>query len=305
MLLIMCSHSRFGKGRKLWPVMLDRLRKSKVDFGQMETEYPGHATEIAAANEEIAVAVGGDGMINEVINGVMQREKNRIMGVLYSGTSPDFCKFHNLPVEPGKAVDVILSERSSKIDLVQIEYKDKSGKAATGYFGCSSNIGLGSDVADFSNKYRKYFGDRLGTLFGLIKALLVNKPHDLDVMVDGEKQSLKSCIHIMIIKNPYIASGIKVGLDISADDGKAYVLAIMAKGKMGLLKLLPEFYKGDLFTLKKLEVEGKLWLSEFVKLEVYGSGSVKVEFDGDSKGYLPVKAKIVPGAIELLGIEYA
>ena len=306
MLLIMCPQSRSGRGKKLWPLIIRRLYTADAGFGQVYTEYSGHAIEIAASDERVAVAVGGDGTINEVLNGVMQKdEKNRMMGVIYSGTSPDFCKFHELPVEPELAVDAILSEKKKKIDLVQIEYTDKKGSIETEYFGCSSNVGLGSYVADFSNKYRKFLGDRLGTFLGLLKALLVNKPFDLELIVDGKKQVLNSCSHLMIIKNPYIASGLKVGLDISANDGKAYVLGIMARSKMELLKLLPEFYKGDMVSMKKLESEGKLWLSEFSKLEVDGSSTVTIEFDGDSKGYLPVKAALVPEALELIGAGYA
>jgi diacylglycerol kinase family enzyme len=150
-------------------------------------------------------------------------------------------------------------------------------------------------VARFANKNRRYFGDVVGTLFGLMRAIAVHKPHDLQIKIDGQKHFLKQCNHLMIIKNPYIASGLKLDLDLKNNDGKGYVLAICNKSKMALLKLLPAIYSGKIVSAKDV------FIKPFTQIEVSSEKKVEIEFDGDPQGYLPIKAEISPCHLDLIG----
>ena len=115
MILIMCPASKAGKAKRLWPYWQEQLEQARVPYTCIETRYPGHAIEMARQAKETVVAVGGDGTINEVFNGVLASENSDKMGVLYCGTSPDFCRFHGIPIEPQKS-DCCIDRRSFQED---------------------------------------------------------------------------------------------------------------------------------------------------------------------------------------------
>ena len=165
----------------------------------------------------------------------------------------------------------------------------------TKYFASSCNIGLGADVARFANKHRKIFGDITGTFLGLIRAVTFHRPHDLQLNLDGQTHSLKHCNHLMIIKNPHIASGLRLKLNSKNNDGKAYIFAICGRSKIGLLKLLPGIYSGNIISSKNI------FLRTFKQIEVSNQEMIEIEFDGDPQGFLPVNAKILPQHMELIG----
>ena len=82
----------------------------------------------AAAMRMRSVAVGGDGTINEVLDGLAQSgDPRRKMGVLYSGTSPDFCRFHGIPTEPAAALACLIQGKARPVDVVRIAYADADG----------------------------------------------------------------------------------------------------------------------------------------------------------------------------------
>ena len=102
-LLIQNPGSRSGRGRSLWEPWTRGLLEAGVPFNTVVTKAPGHARRLARekVGYDTVVAVGGDGTINEVMDGILtSRRPHRAMGVLYAGTSPDFCRFHGIPTRP-------------------------------------------------------------------------------------------------------------------------------------------------------------------------------------------------------------
>ena len=90
--LLMNPSSKSGKGKKNWKYFLEQ------DFNKIITKSEGYAIQsVLESQSETVVAVGGDGTINLVINGIMKSDRKKTLGVLYSGTSPDFCDFADVP----------------------------------------------------------------------------------------------------------------------------------------------------------------------------------------------------------------
>ena len=295
MILIMCPTSKSGKGKRHWSYWKECLGKAGVQYRCVETGYRGHAFEIARDGGETVVAVGGDGIINEVINGAMAASKRQAVGVLYSGTSPDFCRFHGISVKPSESIQTLLSDRRRMVDVVKVEYNSDDDLPVTKYFASSSNVGLGSDVARFSNQKRRIFGDAIGTFLGLMRAISLHRPKDLKLNIDGQEYLLEKCNHLMIVKNPYIASGLKLDLDLKNNDGRGYVMGICNRSKIGLLGLLPGIYSG------KIAGSKDVFLKPFTRVEVSSREKVEIEFDGDPQGFLPLTAEIATRQLELIG----
>ncbi|MDD3436805.1 MAG: diacylglycerol kinase family protein [Candidatus Gastranaerophilales bacterium] len=278
--LLLNPSSKSGKGKKNWEYFL------KQDFNEIVTNSEEHTIQsVIEADSETMVAVGGDGTINLVINGIMKSDKKKALGVLYSGTSPDFCKFHKIPINPKEALDVLNRANRELVDVMKITYlKDNS----VAYFGSSCNIGLGAQIADISNKIRRFFGDLLGTLIAAIFAIISAKPFKALINIDGEKFELDNIYHVIVLKNNFIASGIHLNIETKTDDGKIYVLAI----RKPLLKSLTGLYDGKIPQGAFLKCGKKVFVETTPKQ--------KTEFDGDSKAETPVMIECLEKSLEII-----
>ncbi len=289
--------SRSGKGQRLWQHWETALQAAGVEYTCAYTNGIGHAVSLARESQaSTVVAVGGDGTINEVLDGVMQSDNPELqMGVLYSGTSPDFCRFHGISIEPQRAVVALLAGQVRKVDVARIEYHDVDGKAVTAHFGCSCNIGMGASVARYANKWRRYLGDILGTGAAVIRTIATNARQDIELEIDGVHQQLHAVNHLTIAKNLYIASGLKVDVDLKPDDGKLVLIGIHGKSRLGILGMVPSFYSGSVTNAKGVI------LTEARSVCIRAKGTQEIEFDGDPRGYLPVQITLIPKALNLVG----
>ncbi|MFW6151791.1 MAG: diacylglycerol/lipid kinase family protein [Verrucomicrobiota bacterium] len=297
-LLIMNPGSRSGRAKKLWPHWCDDLRKAGLAFDCVETNHKGHGVELAmnASGYDAVVAVGGDGTINEVLDGVMKAQgKDLRMGVLYSGTSPDFCRFHGIPIRRSEAVKELIAGRSNRIDVARIEFSGQDGSRTTSFFGCGSNIGLGASVARISNRIRRLAGDNAGTCLAAIYTILMTTPVNLEMILDGSEYRLEAVNNLSILKSPYIASGLRLNLDLSCDDGKLVVFAVHGKRGFKVLSILPGFYSG------RAAARDDVFMRECSQVSIRCAEKAELEFDGDPRGFLPVEIRIIPRALNLIG----
>ena len=260
--LIMNPTSKNGMGKKNW--------KYFNEFERIVTTSRENAIEsVIYSDKEIIVAVGGDGTINQCVNGIMKSASNKVLGVLYSGTSPDFCKFHGIPYKPKEAVKVLKKCKPANVDICKIT--TENGEEF--YFSSSCNIGLGAKVAGTSNKIRKYFGDFWGTLIALIYSFITAKAFDAEVKINNEVKEFKNLYHLFVLKNNYVASGLKFGIDCKADDGKIYIIPIFKENSFSVIKKVIELYKGAF--------HGNM-IMECYKVFIETEPKQYLEFDGDN-----------------------
>ncbi len=299
MLLIVTPGSRGGRSTRLHRQWTSELEKGGVAFEVARTTGPGHARELARAGggHDAVVAVGGDGTINEVLDGLLLSGRDQVaMGVLYAGTSPDFCRFHGIPTEPGAALDRLLEGNARGVDAVRIRYGGgEGGEAVTGHFGCSCSVGLGAEVARVSNRLRPRLGDALGTGVAVLRALRARRPVDLQVTVDDEPMDLDGVNHLVVLKNPFIASGLRLDAALEPADGRLCLVAVRGRSPWGMLRLLPGFYRGD-----AIRAPGVL-ARYCTRVTLAAGADAPLEFDGDPHGRLPAELSILPGALRLLG----
>ncbi len=297
-LLILNPGSRAGKGQELWDFWLQGLKDAQIEVEPVITQSLDHAFRLAkdASLFDAVIAAGGDGTINQVLDGVMHSQVAHLkLGVLYSGTSPDFCTFHGIPTNPQAAIQAIAQQKSRRVDVGQIVFQSDKGEERTAHFGCSSNIGMGAMVARRANRWRKYLGDTMGTGAAAMSAIAENPRVDLDLKIDGKLFHLSDVNNLFVLKNPFIASGIKLNFPLKPSDGHLVVAAIHGKKRYGLLKIFPKLYAGD-----GINVPG-LFTKTCSSVEVRSSGYQEVEFDGDPRGWLPIKIKVLPSSIDLIG----
>lgn len=278
--LLLNPSSRGGKGKKNWKYFLGH------GCHEIITKSGQHIIKCAiAAESETIVAVGGDGTINLAINGIMNSKKKKALGVLYSGTSPDFCKFHKIPINPQESLNVLKRDNRELIDIMKITYPKDN---LTAYFASSCNIGLGAQMADIANKIRKFTGDLLGTLIAGLITIIFAKSFKASINLDGESFEFDDVYHIIAFKNNFIASGLYLDVEIKPDDCKLCVLVM----KKPLLKSLIGLYNG------KIPEGAFLKYGKKVYIEI--TPRKNIEFDGDSHGKTPVTIECLEKALELI-----
>ncbi|MDH3348688.1 MAG: diacylglycerol kinase family protein [Desulfobulbaceae bacterium] len=260
------------------------------------------AANAARNGYDVIVAIGGDGTINQVLNGLYHPDGTKVshaaLGVIHTGTSPDFSKAHGIPTKPLQALKAVLHGRTTKVSIGRVvravsfspDYEqrgvDDSALFQTSFFGCCVNIGMGAGVARAANSgVRKRLGDTVGTLLALLSTLATYRPMDLHVRRNGRREIIQNLYNLFIGKTEYVASGIKVNSDLKPDDQRFYNLAVtgLRLGKLpGCLRAL---YSG-----RPINNDSILNLSYGESIEVLGCReNSEIEFDGDPGGFLPCR----------------
>ena len=314
---IMNPGSRGGKSGKWIKEILELLDTKKIDYAYQETEtlHDAYRFSVYANNKDYdtIVAVGGDGTINKVLNGFFDKAGKRLscakMGVIHTGTSPDFCKNYGIPTEPISALNTLLEGHSKKVSIGKIVYTKKidpqlSGRTVdyatdyeTAYFGCCVNIGLGAELARRANSgIRKRIGDIPGTFISLIQTLSSYNPSDFTAIRDGATFTIPKVYNISIGISYFVASGIKIQNNLREGENHFYNLILNNMKWSNWPKCLYSIYSGK-------EIEQKNFISLEYCESIDISGNIKnpeIEFDGDPQGYLPCRIQMASDKLDLL-----
>ncbi len=301
--LIMNPRSHGGRSGKKFSLIHQMLEKEGMDYDfAVASGYQEMKALSAEANRkgyQSIVAVGGDGTINAVLNGFYDREggclSKAAMAVIYTGTSPDFCKSYGIPLDTEAAVRLLKEGYVRRIRTMRIAFLsgDKSGVEVR-YYACCANIGLGARVARDANRVRKHLGDTVGTLVSLVRAVATYKSRRLEFTLDGKKTELNDIINLSAGRTRYIASGIHVAGGMADDDPRCYFLIAGKPGLLQLPSMLRQAYTGN------IREEGMLSLCYGSTAVVSSLVETEVEFDGDPAGFLPCEISIAGDALPLV-----
>ncbi|MGC8972089.1 MAG: diacylglycerol/lipid kinase family protein [bacterium] len=272
------------KGKSLTEKILKRLRSWGISFDHEFSRYIGHATEIARQSVkrfDAIVAVGGDGTVNEVVNGIFGY--NIPLGILPVGRGNDFFK----SINTSRLLDVIIKPfiETPKIKLADV------GRMNNRYFINVAGVGFDALVATIAEPIRflgpiAYLGS---TLIGLIK----NKGIKLHLNIDGERIDLNALL-VAIANGKYFGGGMKIAPEASPWDGKLDVCLIENIPRLEILKTLPKVYSGEHIHHPKVNI----LKAEYV--EVSSSEKIPAEMDGEVFYADKIVAEVVPKSIPLI-----
>ena len=275
--LVLANPSSHG-GRSGRILSLLRELLSEGEFVVLKNLEEASRLAREATGYEAVVACGGDGTVNAVARGVLANRDNALkFGVLYTGTSPDFCREHGIPTDAEEAVAVLRAGVVREIPVLT---------ANGDPFFCSMNLGMGAMVAATANRLRPLLGDALGTLWPVLREVLHGRRYD--VQVNGEK--ICNVAHALVTRMPRIAGGLKVALPPLADDEYALWFA-RDVSRFGCLRIVWNLYRGN--PCGELRVlRGKTTFASV--------NHVALEYDGDPHGALPVAVGFAPRRLRLL-----
>ncbi len=282
--LIVNPHSAGGKTLKLLPRVEQALDERRVEFRVQRTKDLGHGVEqalLAVEAGEIPVVVSGDGLLG-AIGGAMAGSETPL-GIIPGGRGNDLARVLGIPDEPERAVEVILSGHSRRIDV---------GEANGERFLGIVSIGFDSEANRLANETKLLRGS-LVYAYAALRTLLRWKPARFTIRVDDERIRL-SGYSISVANSSCFGGGMYVAPDAELDDGEFDVVSIGEVGKLQYVGNLPKVFKGT--HVEKDEVR----VFRAKHLELSASRPFPVYADGEHLTDLPASLRVLPRALSVL-----
>lgn len=228
------------------------------------------------------VAVGGDGTVYEVVNGIIGRDIT--LGIVPSGTGNDFARSLGVGKSIETALDTVVYGRERLVDC---------GKANNRYFVNVAGIGFDTDILKEAEKIKKYFSGPWAYLAGVFKTLIHYKYKKIHMTIDSE-QYQKEILLVAFANGNYYGGGMKIAPDADMEDGYFDICVIHKIPKLKVLRLFPTIFAG-----KHIEVE-EVSIYRGKKVELYGDSPMPINLDGDLVGTTPLTIEIVPKSLKLM-----
>ena len=265
----------------------------------LETRERGHAERLAAAAADLGhdrvIAVGGDGTIQEVLNGLLAAGVGPdgglpSLGVVPAGRGNDLARSVNLPLDPVACLPISVGETAVAFDVGRAT----SGDGTVRHFGAAGGVGFDAEVA-YTMAVRRRFWMRgeAGYFLGTLNELRRNRNVELELtlMGDGPERVVhQRCLFIAFANGPYYGGGMQICPDASTSDGWLDVCIVGDLSRLEAMRELPGIYKARHLKNPKVEIVR----ARSVRIE---GGSARVHLDGEPFGTVPTSVEILPGAV--------
>ncbi len=292
-----------GTVGRQWP-RLARLALRLVNDPEFwYTEAPGAASGLAAKAVKdgfgTVVAVGGDGTLNEVVNGLMAVAAGRYLrprlGYLPLGTGCDMARTLGISRNPAEALAGLTTGRESCLDLGYAVFEDMSGHRASRYFHNVLGIGLGGEVAGRTNRTTKFFGGFASFLWATMATLPGYKKKSVSLRIDNRRKWSGMSWQIVLANGQFQGGGMRIAPGAKVDDGLFEITVIGDLSLPEIFVNLANLYNGKILKVNKIECyQGQ-------KIEVRSADRVLLELDGEQVGRLPLTVEIRPAALRFVG----
>jgi len=268
-------------------------------FDYSLTEARGHAIELAKSaagnGYDMIVSVGGDGTINEVVNGLYAsgKIKENALGIISTGTGSDYIRTVGIPRRYEEACKRLLEPKKRAVDLGVVNYTDNGGQHER-LFVNFAGFGFDAEIVRRTTQQFKALGSLPSYLMGLLTTLVYYRNKDIAMKVDGEVIEKRVCAVIMN-NGKYGGGGMYAAPDADLADGLLDVLIIGDMSKPDLLASLPRIYKGTHLTHRKVAIK------KAREIEVSSrNGRMQLQADGELLGEVPARFRVLPSALNII-----
>ncbi len=296
-----------GSTESDWPFIKSLAKDRLGSFDTYITSSPGDATAFAKSvtkkGVDLLICVGGDGTLNEVINGVLANDisvkSKPTLGFIPDGTGCDFIKTVSIPEDIEKSIQLITQGNLCPLDVGRLFFKDNFGCNTMRYFHNIASFGLGGEVDRRVNRTTKAFGPFLSFIWAtLVSIILYGKKH-IHIKTDKGKEYTYKAWNIAAANGKYHGGGMLVAPDAVIDDGLFHITVIGDLSLSQVFVNLPKLYNGKIKDIDKVVT----FTAE--RIEAWSDRQVLLDVDGEQPGMLPVVMEIVPQALNIIANEKA
>jgi len=301
-LVIVNPRSGGGLSDARWARMRSALADGLGELDSAFTTAPRDATEIArreaAAGRRLILALGGDGTISEVADGVLAAGAGATteIGLIPRGTGGDFRRTLEVPKEVAAAAAHIKQASARVVDAGRVHYRTADGGEGVRHFVNVASFGFSSAVARRANASSKRFGGKIAFLGATLRELFAHDNTDVWLTIDGQERRRLRVMLAAVGNGRFFGGGMKICPDARLDDG---ALDLISVGDLTRGQVVANI--GRLFSGTHLELEEVTHTlvtrvhAEPVEADIV----IPVELDGETPGSLPATFDILPGALRL------
>lgn len=290
-----------GKGKKDWRRISDLLQKNLSALEARFTGKKGDAIEFAKEAIEAGyrkiISVGGDGTLNEIVNGIFRQEYcspgEITISMIPVGTGNDWGRMFGIPTVYEGAVQVIKECRVLMHDIGFVYYWNDNNREKR-YFINIAGLGFESLVVKKTNKQKdKGKSNKAIYFYNLLTSLVSYKNTSCDIIIDGKKETA-TVFSINVGNGRYCGGGMRQTPEAVPDDGLLDITVIREMGRIEIIRSLKLLYDGTILSHPK--VDG--YRSN--NLIVESDQALYLEADGESLGHTPAEFGIIPAALRIV-----
>ena len=292
-----------GRTEKIWPNIESALEKSIGSFEVLQTTCRGDATDLSRRilKEDAAriVAVGGDGHLNEVLNGFIEKAlpgnaESRLSFVM-TGTGCDFQRSLGISGKWQAAVAKLKDAKVRKIDVGKVTYTAADKTQKIRYFDNIASFGLSGAVDHCleHSRLRNYLGGSPLFLWATIKTVFTHPNQSIRFRIDdGPEEEI--CSRLGLLANGrYFGGAMHAAPEAELDDGLLDLLMLKEISVAKFLWHLPKIYKGTHLKIPEI------FFQKVRKFTAESSEQVILDIDGESPGYLAATFEVLPKILNL------
>jgi diacylglycerol kinase (ATP) len=288
-----------GKTASVWPAIEKELRSLGLAFDSRFTEAPNHATALAREaveqGYETVVAVGGDGTVNEVVNGLLAPGAIRagaILGVIITGRGSDFARTIGIPSDYAEACARLAGERTMTVDVGLATFHQE-GEQRQRYFVNVGGGGFDAEVAHRANRAPNFMGGTIPYLTSLVTTLFAYRNKAVELILD-DQEPIRMVVNSVVVANcQYFGGGMKVAPEADPNDGLFDVVVIGDIDKIEFLMTVPKVYDGTHITHPQVDTY------RAKRVEVRSEQDLLLQVEGEVCGHTPLAFEIVPSALQI------
>ncbi len=287
-----------GKVGKRWPELRSLLAQGDLQFAAELTQYAGHATEIARTalgqGFNRIICYGGDGTVNEVVNGLAVGGRippNVALSIIPGGTGSDFVRVLGISRDPVRACQTVLGHDTRVVDIGVIHCL-RDGEPIERYFVNVAGLGFDGEASVRVSRMSKRIGGTIPYLTSLVLTLLSYTNKDVELTFDGQQQSGRFN-SVIVCNGQYFGGGMWVGPRAAADDGVFDVVVLKDLGRLEFLLNVPRVYRGTHLSHPKVQS------FQAHEVRVEAKQRMFIQAEGELIGEAPATFRIMPEALHL------
>jgi YegS/Rv2252/BmrU family lipid kinase len=272
---------------------------AEVRFTQAQNDATRLVRQSVREGFDRIVIIGGDGTLNESVNGLFSEDGDTFLGeavslVLYpAGTGGDFCRSLELS---SRSLDQILQGATDRrIDLGRARYTAADGRTLSRHFINISSFGASGLIVDKVNHTSKLLGGRVSFMLGTLKGLLAYQNQRVRLTVDDHFDEEVLINTVAVANGRFFGGSMKIAPDAKLDDGLFDVVIIGDIDVGRFVRYSGRLYQGAHIGLPEIRVVR----GRHVEATPVGEAPVLIDLDGEQPGRLPVRYDVVPRALKV------
>ncbi|MBX7126733.1 MAG: diacylglycerol kinase family lipid kinase [Cyclobacteriaceae bacterium] len=286
--------------RHFYHSILPALQQEGRGIEVHETQHAGHATQLAEIltdnGAEVILAAGGDGTLNQVLNGVMMAKGPKpILGIIPLGTGNDFARLFGIKAE-ANLLKQLISAEPRLIDIGRISCQ-KEGIVVTHYFLNVCSLGMGPRVVQLLKSSKRSLGPAMTYFKAILRAFFTHTPEPMELKSSEFEWSgrIRACC---FANGTSFGNGLYIAPAARPDDG---LFSLFIAGEVSLLEFLrfqAQLKRGNTIYHDRVHYETG------VRFEVRSPKPMWIEAEGELAGTLPATIELDKERILFLGGAY-